>query len=167
MGYSKKVTLLQELLNEMSDFKLLNYGNDKYEMWKAKADITLEELFNKGSIEYRMFQDTHLIIYTMPSSDKEKRDFYSYLINTYERNLKSIIERQKTKEELKKIFKLQRFFRFIKELLENVTTKTWHRIKAHKVLSIVSTALLIVITLLGTNWTTVMENVTKIIDFFR
>ncbi len=40
-------------------------------------------------------------------------------------------------------------------------------IKAHKVLSILATILLILVTLLGTNWTTVKDNFLKLLEFFR
>ena len=154
MGYSKKVKLIQELLVEIPNLKQLDYRNDKYNIWKTKADVTIEELFGKDSIEYKNFQDIHLIKYSLPIPDKEKQGFYTYLVNTYERNLKSLIVRQKTKEDLKIFFRFQRFFRFIKKYLTKVFINIWQWIESHKIISIlgavasIATIIGVIITLL-------------------
>ncbi len=45
--------------------------------------------------------------------------------------------------------------------------RIWQWLKSHKVLSIIGSVLITIITLLGINWTTVLENITKLLKFFR
>lgn len=68
------------------------------------------------------------------------------------------------------------FSQFIKNLDDKLThyglkvtlpKKIWKWIKSHKTLSIIGTVLIIVVTLLGTNWATVVDNFMKFLQFFR
>lgn len=68
------------------------------------------------------------------------------------------------------------FSQFIKRLEDRLThyrlnitlfRGLWKWVKSHKVLSTIGTALIIVITLLGTNWDTVVSNWGKCLSFIR
>jgi hypothetical protein len=68
------------------------------------------------------------------------------------------------------------FCQFIKSLDDKLThyglkvtlpKQIWKWIKSHKTLSIIGTVLIIVVTLLGTNWATVVDNFMKFLQFFR
>jgi hypothetical protein len=62
----------------------------------------------------------------------------------------------------------QLFIEFRQSGFEETTVqKTWRWLKSHKVLSTVGTVLIILITLLGTNWDTVVSNWSKCISFIR
>lgn len=70
----------------------------------------------------------------------------------------------------------EHFNQFIKSLEDRLAhyglkitpgKRVWQWIKSHKILSTIVTIFIIGITLVGTNWTLVEENVTKFLEFLR
>ncbi len=126
MGQSKKIKLLQELLDRIPNLEQLNPGNDEYQTWLAHVGVTLEDLFCKDSTEFRMFENIYLG-YDLCKTDKEKQNLYIFCLNTHKSNLQSILERQKRREELAKYFGVKRlvtkFCYGAKDSIENIIAK--------------------------------------------
>jgi len=126
MGQSKKIKLLQELLDRIPNLEQLNPGNDEYQTWLAHVRVTLEDLFCKDSTEFRMFENIYLG-YDLCKTDKEKQNLYIFCLNTHKSNLQSILERQKRREELAKYFGVKRlvtkFCYGAKDSIENIIAK--------------------------------------------
>ena len=107
MEQSKKIKLLQELLDRIPNLAQLNPGNDEYQLWFADAKVTLEDLFSIDSTEFRMFENIYLG-YDLCETNKAKQNLYIFHLNTHKSNLQSILERQQKREELAKYFRVKR-----------------------------------------------------------
>jgi len=98
-----------------------------------------------GSITLRPLPNNKTLLiakHTLPSFDSEGSYFDSFL--------------KRLSEELKSL-----------EFEKSVHSKVWQWLKSHKILGIIVTVIIVVVTLLGTNWTIVEKNFTRFLEFFR
>ena len=162
MGKSKEVRLLTKLLDEMPHLKQLNHDNSEYELWRDKVLVTLVTLYGRNSREYNRFA-MRIRSYNPYDSEDEEQQKYLRYVSTDENSLKSVIAIVERRHEINSILRVQRAIKWMKSRI----IEFWQSIKSHRIRSIIFTVLIIGITLLGTNWTTVQENIIKFLDFFR
>ena len=162
MNESQKVRLMTELLLKVTHLKQINHDNNEYRIWRGEVQVTLESLFGRNSTEYnRFFNRTYS--HKMYATEAEKQQEYLSDLDTDEKNLATIIAMQEKREEIESGQKFQRLLHcFISHVI-----KFWHWLKSHKIPSIIVTVIIVGVTLLGTNWTTVWQNFIKFLDFFR
>jgi hypothetical protein len=163
---NKKINILKDLLNDVPRLLKLSYRDNEHNKWNARVVSTLETLFGKNSRQYYQFA-TKIRSYKQYATAKERRQEYLRDVRLDKNALEAIIAGLEQEEKVKDAFKFERTLKAILNWVYSKPKVVWQWIKDHKIPSIIGAVLIIGVTLLGTNWDTVVSNWSKCISFIR
>lgn len=170
MNPDKCIVLIKDVLNEIPHFRGLAYDNNEYRLWKDKVSDILQAGFGSNSNEHNRVFPSEVMDTGVGPLGNEYQAEYLRDLNDHEVGLKSIIQKYEilqgtTSLSSERRYQLTSLVYWGEIFCQKALRRLWAWIESHRKSVSWTAIVVIVITLVGTNWDLAEENINRFLKF--